>query len=562
MATNSDPNLPPEARRGTRSRIVWLVAVIAFVSTLAPCLLWTVATQQSLRRHFDEAGPAVLGWSADRMRARLDAAQSEIERIGGKNGAAGWIEKATLESALDSRSLFSALLVLDQAGELRAVAGDGPVLESLLRMLDAKSALGSELVAVMQGAQLRKQLGSVNQPTLHVLDAHDKPPLPVAGVPLLASNGKRVGTLQGLLKRDEMTAALLSEVLGVPSRTYVTNAEGQVVAWNGPDALPPSAEDSDTDLLQGMLGHVSRGWRLRYEAPLDAFEWTLVVEAPVLAAFQPLALPLALTLVLPPAMALCFGLIALWRATRLTRPLWALYASMRGVARDEGLDEVEARSANAEVESLIGAFNATVRRLQREREHAERDQNALRAQNRAFQAQQESLSKLTITDSLTQLANRRQFENQLNLEIKRLSRNRGGLSMLVVDVDDFKKLNDTLGHAAGDEFLKQIASILSETVRETDLVARYGGEEFVVVATNTALEGAVVLGQKVCTAVAEASFIVDSSMRPQRATISVGVAEFRGSQTDLFNSADAALYEAKSAGKNCVMAAGSSEDAV
>jgi diguanylate cyclase (GGDEF)-like protein len=486
------------------------------------------------------------------MRARLDAARTEIEQIAGGNSAAGWIEKATLESALDDRSLFSALLVLDHAGRLRAVAGGGPVLESLLLMLDAKSALDSELVAVMQGAQLRKQLGSVAEPTVRVLDTRDQPPLPVAGVPLLASNGKRVGALQGLLKRDELTLALLPDVLGVPSPAYVADAEGQMVAWNGPGELSPASADSD---------FITRDWRLRYEAPLGAFDWTLVVEAPVLEAYKPLALPLSLTLVLPPAMALCFGLIALWRATRLARPLWALYGSLRGVARDEGLDEVEARSANAELGSLIAAFNATVRRLQREREEAERNHTALRTQNRAFQAQQESLSKLTITDSLTQLANRRQFENQLNLEIKRLSRHRGGLSMLVADVDDFKKLNDTLGHAAGDEFLKQIANILKETVRETDLVARYGGEEFVVVATNTGLEGAVILGEKVCTAVAEASFIVDSSMRPRRATISVGVAEFRGSQTDLFNSADAALYEAKSAGKNCVVAAGEREDA-
>ncbi len=72
---------------------------------------------------------------------------------------------------------------------------------------------------------------------------------------------------------------------------------------------------------------------------------------------------------------------------------------------------------------------------------------------------------------------------------------------------------------------------------------------------GTCIDGALVLAEKVRTAVAEASFIVDDSMRPRRATISIGVAEFRSGQTDLFNSADAALYEAKSAGKNCVVAA-------
>jgi diguanylate cyclase (GGDEF)-like protein len=126
--------------------------------------------------------------------------------------------------------------------------------------------------------------------------------------------------------------------------------------------------------------------------------------------------------------------------------------------------------------------------------------------------------------------------------------------MLVMDIDDFKLLNDRHGHAAGDEFLRQVASILQENVRATDLVARYGGEEFVVVATGTELAGAVVLAEKLRTAVAEASFIVDESKRPRRATVSVGVAEYRGSQTDLFNSADSALYEAKAAGKNCVVA--------
>ena len=144
-------------------------------------------------------------------------------------------------------------------------------------------------------------------------------------------------------------------------------------------------------------------------------------------------------------------------------------------------------------------------------------------------------------------------------EIKRLTCTHEGLSMLVVDIDDFKKLNDSFGHAAGDEFLKQIARILRECVRATDLVARFGGEEFVVLATGTDLEGARVLGEKLRTTVAEASFIMDETMRPRRATISIGVAQFKGSQTDLFNSADAALYEAKAAGKNCVVVSGSGE---
>jgi len=239
----------------------------------------------------------------------------------------------------------------------------------------------------------------------------------------------------------------------------------------------------------------------------------------------------------------------------MASPFWKLYAGLRKTAKDEDLVELEVGGARGEAESLIQAFNVTVRRLKHEKAQGELSSKALRDQNEAFQAQHENLSKLTVTDSLTQLANRRYFENQLGLEVKRLSRHGQGLSMLMLDIDDFKKLNDTFGHAAGDEFLKQIARILTEMARATDLVARYGGEEFVIVAPDTCIDGALILAEKVRTAIAEASFIVDDSMRPRRTTISIGVAEFRDSQTDLFNSADAALYEAKSAGKNCVVVA-------
>ena len=182
----------------------------------------------------------------------------------------------------------------------------------------------------------------------------------------------------------------------------------------------------------------------------------------------------------------------------------------------------------------------------------QRELVALRDQNSAFQAQRRTLAELTVTDPLTQLANRRSFDEHLKKEVKRLARSKEGLAMLVVDIDDFKKINDTLGHAAGDECLVQIARILQEVVRDTDLVARFGGEEFVVIAPATDPEGALVLGERIRTAVAEASFIIDESMRPRRITVSIGGAVFKGSQTDLFNSADAALYEAKAAGKNCV----------
>jgi diguanylate cyclase (GGDEF)-like protein len=125
--------------------------------------------------------------------------------------------------------------------------------------------------------------------------------------------------------------------------------------------------------------------------------------------------------------------------------------------------------------------------------------------------------------------------------------------MLLIDLDDFKSLNDRLGHAAGDELLMRLARTMQDAVRENDLLARYGGEEFVVLAPNTNRLGAYRLAEKLRTTVAEQSQILGDSMRPTRVTVSIGVAEFRGNRHKFFSAADQALYRAKASGKNCVM---------
>src|SRR5262249_44607537 len=138
-------------------------------------------------------------------------------------------------------------------------------------------------------------------------------------------------------------------------------------------------------------------------------------------------------------------------------------------------------------------------------------------------------------------------------EIRRVERTREPLAILVIDIDDFKRLNDRFGHAAGDEVLERIAKILHGAVRGSDLCARYGGEEFVILAPDTDAQGACMLAEKVRMAIDESSFIIDESMRPQRVTVSVGVAAFKGNRKRFFQKADQALYRAKAGGKNCVI---------
>ena len=181
----------------------------------------------------------------------------------------------------------------------------------------------------------------------------------------------------------------------------------------------------------------------------------------------------------------------------------------------------------------------------------------LAEQNEELQRANEILSQLSITDGLTKLHNHRYFQDHLVREIKRIKRTQAPLSMILLDIDDFKLLNDTHGHAAGDEVLMSLASIMNDSARESDLIARYGGEEFVILMPNTDLAGAVHLAEKIRMAVESTRLIIGDGMKPIEITISLGVATFNGSRREFFAEADRALYQAKAAGKNCVIIAGS-----
>jgi diguanylate cyclase (GGDEF)-like protein len=284
-----------------------------------------------------------------------------------------------------------------------------------------------------------------------------------------------------------------------------------------------------------------------------------VVQQTLAAAFAPLLVTLSLFAAVALATIAISTLLASGNARSALRSLGPLLEGVRKLSKGDFDVELPRPRRHDQLGRIVEAFNEMTQRLRRMQDEFEATRSALQEQNEAFQNQHEVLSRLSVTDGLTKLNNHRFFQDQLGREIKRMSRTGKGLSMLMIDIDDFKKLNDTFGHAAGDEFLVQTAALIRESVRDTDLVARYGGEEFVILATGTPLEGAIVLAEKIRMVIGEASFIVDESMRPRRATVSIGVAEFKGSRSDFFRSADAALYRAKQSGKNCVFAADPSE---
>jgi diguanylate cyclase (GGDEF)-like protein len=186
------------------------------------------------------------------------------------------------------------------------------------------------------------------------------------------------------------------------------------------------------------------------------------------------------------------------------------------------------------------------------------DENrALRARNDELERMNQRLARLSITDELTGLPNHRSFRESLSREIKRSLRDGSNLALVLFDVDDFKSLNDTHGHAVGDAILARIAGVMRSGLREVDLLARYGDEEFAVLAPGATLHGAVAIAEKVRLAVSHASFSVLTLEGPRilRVSVSAGVALFSGCDRRLFNDADRALYAAKSAGKDCVQTA-------
>ncbi len=160
-------------------------------------------------------------------------------------------------------------------------------------------------------------------------------------------------------------------------------------------------------------------------------------------------------------------------------------------------------------------------------------------------------------DALTNLNNRRQFEHRLGQEIATTKRQNNPLCAMMIDIDFFKKVNDTYGHASGDAVLRGVAAIIKSALRESDIPSRYGGEEFAVLLPYTHIDEAKIVGERLRKAV-EASPIPindeDSKVKSIKVTISMGLAEFNNNETgeELFERADKALYEAKESGRNRV----------
>lgn len=172
-------------------------------------------------------------------------------------------------------------------------------------------------------------------------------------------------------------------------------------------------------------------------------------------------------------------------------------------------------------------------------------------------ADNQRLEALATTDPLTRLLNRRALHERLTAEVQRADRYGSMLTLMLVDVDHFKSVNDTHGHPVGDAVLSQAAAVLQASLRTVDVAARYGGEEFLAILPQTPLDGGVVIAERLRERFAAHAFVGMHGL-PLQLTVSIGVAVYPGpdvrSTDELIARADAALYRAKAEGRNLVRA--------
>ncbi len=176
--------------------------------------------------------------------------------------------------------------------------------------------------------------------------------------------------------------------------------------------------------------------------------------------------------------------------------------------------------------------------------------NALQYEN-AFQA--------SLTDPLTGIYNRTAMEAALRREISLAHRHRTPLSLIIMDIDRLKQVNDKYGHVAGDQLIKAVVDAVCGSLRQTDLVSRYGGDEFTILLNNTARRGAAVLAENIREKIQSVACQFED--KTINVTASMGVASLTGrdKHTGLFARADQALYDAKRQGRNCIKVAGATK---
>lgn len=436
-----------------------------------------------------------------------------------------------LNSVRERFAEYEALVVLDQQG--RTVATSAHQLGPLRLPADWKKELNSNSALVGEASW---------DPAL-------KKGVLVVAVPVQRGEGRVVGALAARLNLRGAEKGL---------RAFAPRG-GQVYLMTLNGGLIAASAESSAELIQSRIEQrvldrlKSREGRVvTYESVagpevvgsmkrVPRARWAVVSEIPADTAYWQVRRFRNVTLLMVTALLLGVGVIAYRLGVLIVRPLERLTKGAAEVA--EGDLAVDLPAAKGEVGDLTAVFNHMVGRLRQGRQEVDTMNEKLRKQN-------EELERESTSDALTGLHNRRFLTQRLSEELSRAYRQKTSFTVLMADVDEFKKYNDNFGHPAGDEVLKKVANILLGSTRAVDCTARYGGEEFAVLLPETSGEEALEVAERIRARVAAQRF-------PQRKiTVSIGIAEFPQdgyTAEAVISSADEALYEAKRAGRDRVV---------
>ncbi|MEA2723984.1 MAG: hypothetical protein QOH59_1755 [Gemmatimonadales bacterium] len=374
----------------------------------------------------------------------------------------------------------------------------------------------------------------------------------LVAVPVQRADGRLLGALAARLNLRGAKDGLLTFAPGKYGQVYLIGTGGNLIV----NSLTTSAELMRLSLKPGILERLTKreGAVLTYESvsgvevlgslkQVPRVGWSVLSEVPVDTAYQQVRRFRDLTLAIVAALLLGVTAIAYRLALLIVRPLERLTKGAAEVG--EGDLAVDLPKATGEVGDLTYVFNHMVGRLRQSRQDLDAVNETLRERN-------EELERLSASDSLTGLSNRRVLTQRLSEELLRAQRQSHSFTVLMLDVDHFKKYNDAYGHPAGDEVLKKVANVLRSCTRAGDCTARYGGEEFAVLLSGKSGDTALQLAERIRERVAAEEFVGG------KVTISGGIAEFphHGHTAEaVISSADEALYEAKREGRNRVVCA-------
>jgi diguanylate cyclase (GGDEF)-like protein len=533
------------------SRIITSVFSAALVTSGAVTWTATSATEVFLRRQISQRFPAALerlderleAWYAQRERDLDTFSRSETVASGLRAGDRARGEaRRYLAYVQEGFPQYRALFVLDAEGKLRVWVGpEAQIPASLLQGLSRVDATHTGGVHRVGGE-----------------------PVQFVSTPLAGPDGSR-GSLHAMVSVAGLARLVEGEERARSGRILVVAEGGEVVAQGGgdPEAAVAQGWRAGSSGVQEYIGARGERW-VGSVRRFGRFDWSLVVEEPYEVAFAPVVAVIRNTLAINFAIVLVFGGIALLIARSIVRPIHALSEGARRIAQGETQVEIPSIPGQDEIGILSRALREMVTRLQSNQLELELRQSQiekanaeLRNKNEELRRGNELLEQLSFTDGLTRLHNHRYFQDRLRIEVRRADRTGEQLALLLVDIDDFKTLNDRHGHAVGDDVLRHVGGVINESVREADLPARYGGEEFVVLAPHTGKVGALSLAEKLRGAINRTGLVREGEgAAPLRVTVSIGVAVYGGDARRLFNDADRALYQAKATGKDCVVFAG------